>query len=146
MQCDLNIVCIQHLPQWAPRFWPIRVSKWDGPCSQRQVCAQCSALLSSSLSHTCNSVETQATFTKQHKIIICPVFECSKQFGNLQEGRPVKVFSSEYNCTGQLYNIRAHLICVACFHVWFWYFAGPNELRVTVFHQSYSHQFCDNLY
>ena len=37
-----------YLPQWAPRFWPIWVNMWLGPCSQRQLCAQCSALLSNS--------------------------------------------------------------------------------------------------
>lgn len=44
-----------HLPQCAPRFWPICVNMWLGPCSHRQVCAQCSALLSNSESHTCKA-------------------------------------------------------------------------------------------
>lgn len=105
---SILFLSIQHLPQWAPRFCPIRVSRWDGPCSHRQVCAQCSALLSSSVSHTCHSVETQVRFTQQHKrlsvLYLSPKYSCvQNSSGNYKSDN---LFSGEYNCTGQRHTVQ----------------------------------------
>lgn len=110
---SILFLSIQHLPQWAPRFCPIRVSRWDGPCSHRQVCAQCSALLSSSVSHTCHSVETQVRFTQKHKrlsvLCLSAKYSCvQNSSGNYKSD---SLFSREYNCTGQRHSVQHATLC-----------------------------------
>lgn len=57
-ECVCSVRAEDHLPQCVPRFCPIWVSRWDGPCCHRQVWAQSSALRSNSVSHTWDHTHT----------------------------------------------------------------------------------------